>query len=592
VTETSRLLMSCCALLVTACGAGDDRLDPGDLELRDLLGISPEVAGSWDPGQRVAARHVIEAGLHRIQAPPGHAALGKDPAFDRRIAQALAAVDVDRARHHAGALGVVDVAVGTSGVVATPHAATLEPHATPPLDLQLRGWSTEASPGRLPARGMAVLATLATDAGHRGGPIVVTPVPRLAVVAGYLPATTSAPAQLVVNPVVLAALDSRDPGDPHDPGDATVERNQGPAPTAAPAAATPPTLEAPAAAASATAAANPYSFYGSVAECAAAQHERCDACLAHASCTAITHLGDGNAECTQLAANAGRGEYLICINLALAIDAVASCTASGAPSCPRDPRASESIATLENNARFLDDTACAGPLDACLARLYGPPRGGFPGPGSGGGDSPPPRNTSIDCGDSCSGDSNCDASPGCDLDGPSCEVWYDSTCEDSNEQSGCDDSGGGGGAGADSCSGDSEDSCGSADNTACDSSDSGGCDGGGDSGGCDGGGGGDCGGGGGGDCGGGGGGDCNVAGSRGRAGVSLPIAVVWALLPLPFAVLVRLRADRRRARAAWADGDPDLDQLDVGVHQEPARHLGAAVADAADDGRLDRGGAP
>ncbi|HEY0476645.1 MAG TPA: hypothetical protein VGD37_03925 [Kofleriaceae bacterium] len=561
MTQTSRLLMSCCALLVTACGAGDDRLDPGDLELRDLLGISPEVAGSWDPGQRVAARRVIEAGLHQIQAPPGHAALGKDPAFDRRVAQALAAVDVDRARHHAGALGVVDLAVGASGVVATPHAATLEPHATPPLDLQLRGWNTGSSPGPLPARGMAVLATLANDAGHRGGAIVVTPVPQLAVVAGYLPATTSAPARLVVNPVVLAALDPHDPGDPRDP--ATVERIQGPGPAAAPAGAA-----TAAATATATAAANPYSFYGSVAECAAAQHERCDACLAHGSCTAITDLGDGNAECTQLAANGGRGDYLICVNLALAIDAVASCTAGGAPSCPRDPRASESIATLENNARFLDDTACARPLDACLAALYGPPRGGFPGPGSGGGGSPAPRNTSIDCGDSCSGDSNCDASPGCELDGPSCDLSYDPTCADSNEQSGCNDSGGGGGAGAGSCSGDSEDSCGSADNSACDSSD---CGGGGDSSSCDGGGGGGCGGGGGGSCdggggggdcgggGGGGGGDCNVAGRRGRAGMSLPIAVVWALLPLPFAVIVRLRAERRRARAGFADGDPDAE---------------------------------
>ena len=35
VTNTSRPFVLCCALLVSACGAGDDRLDPRDLELRE-----------------------------------------------------------------------------------------------------------------------------------------------------------------------------------------------------------------------------------------------------------------------------------------------------------------------------------------------------------------------------------------------------------------------------------------------------------------------------------------------------------------------------------------------------------------------------
>ncbi|HEX7839722.1 MAG TPA: hypothetical protein VF469_19740 [Kofleriaceae bacterium] len=533
MTETLRLLVSCCALLATACGAGDNRLDPSDLELRDLLGISPEVASSWDHDQRTAARRVIEAGLHQTQATPRRAALGDDPVFDRRVAKALASIDGDRARHRAGALGVVDVAVGANGLVATPHAATLEPHARPPVDIQLRGWDLASSWGSLPARGMDVLAQLASDAGHRTGPIAVTPAPQLAVVAGYLPATASEPARLVVNPVVLAAIDPT---------------GEAPRPTASPAGAVH---------ATASVAGNPYSFYGSVAECAAAQRNRCDACLADGSCTAITNLGDGGAECTQLAANSGRGYYLICIDLALAIDAVASCTASGAPSCPRDTHASESISSLGANARFLDDAACAGPLDSCLATLYGAPNPGFPGPGSDAGASPPPRNTSIGCGDSFHGDSNCDASPGCELDGPSCDSPSDGACSDGGDQAGCDNSGGGGGGG-DSCSGTSEDSCGSQDSSACDSSDCGGggnsdCGGGGGD--CSGGGGGDCSGGGGGDCGGGGGGDCNVSGRRGRAGAGLPVAVAWALLPIPFATIVRRRAERRRARAACAE-DP------------------------------------
>jgi hypothetical protein len=553
VTEPSRPWLSCCVLLVTACGAGDDRLDPRDLELRDLLGVAPEIAGAWDHDQRAAARHVIDAGLHPPPAPPGRAALGADPAFersetggraprgiDRRLAKALASIDADRARHHAGALGVVDVAVGASGVVATPHLAALEPHATPPLDLQLRGWDGQPGLSQLPARGMDVLATLASDAGHRGGPITVAPVPGLAVVAGYLPATASEPARLVVNPVVLAALEPRDPP--------AAERAQRPVATAPAATASP----AGAASTAANAAGNPYSFYGSVAECAAAQRARCDACLAGGSCTAITNLGDGKAECTQLTANGGRGDYLICINLALAIDAVAACAASSAPSCQRDTHASESISSLEANAGFLDDPACAAPLDACLATLYGASSGGYPGPGSDAGGAPPPRNTSIGCGDSVHGDPNCDASPDCELDGPSCDAPYDGTCSDSSEQSGCSDAGGDGGdggGGGDSCSGDSGDSgdsCSSGDSSSCDSGSGGDCSS--DSGG-------DCSSDSGGDCSGDSGGDCSAAGRRGRTGAGLPVAIAWALLPIPFATIARRRAERRRARAE-SDAEP------------------------------------
>ncbi|HET7500172.1 MAG TPA: hypothetical protein VFK02_04190 [Kofleriaceae bacterium] len=550
MTWASRLMLAWCAVLVTACGAGDGRIDPGDLELRDVLGIAPEVAGAWDPDQRAAAREVIEAGLHASPAPPSRAALGEDPALDHRVARALASIDHDRARYHAGALGVVDLAVGAAGLVATPHAATLANRAMPPVEVQPRGWD-EPALGGLPARGMEVLAALARDAGHPGGPLVVTPARRLAVVAAYLPATAAEPARLVVNPVVLAALEP--------PGGATVPRAQVAvtaavpvAPVAAPRAR--PLASPRAAPPAGNAEGNPYSFYGSVAECAAAQRRRCDACQASASCTPITDQGDGAAECTQLAADGGRGYFLLCINLALAIDAVASCTAGDAPSCPRDPRASESIDSLEANARFLDDATCGGPLDGCLATLYGAPGGGFPGPGGDPGGSPPPRRTSIDCGDSYNGDSNCDVSPGCELDGPSCDDPANDGCSDSSESSGCEGSGGGPDAGGDSCSSDSEDSCGSQDNSACDSSDAGGgasdCGGGGESD-CSGGGESDCGGGGGGgDCdSGGGGGDCHVAGTRGRGSPRLPIALAWALLPLPIARLVRRRAARRRARA-------------------------------------------
>ena len=340
--------------------------------------------------------------------------------------------------------------------------------------------------------------------------------------------------------------------------------------------------------------ANPYSFYGSVAECAAAQSERCAACLPDHACTAITKDSDGGAECAVLEADGARGAFLICIDLALAIEPVATCAASTAPSCPRDTHASESLSSLASNAEFLDDAACGGALDACLASIYGPAPGNLPRPGSGAGTTSPPRDTAIDCSDSWSDDSNCDSSPDCEVDGPSCEdsASSDGACSSSNEQSGCDDSG------DNSCSGDSEDSCGSEDNTSCDSSDCGGGNGGdcssdsgggGDCGGgggdCGGGGGGDCGGGGGGDCGGGGGGDCNVAGSRGRGtGGSLLFAVVWAALPLPFAALASRRARRRRVAAQRADARPDTE---VATSAEVSAGAGGAMQDAhAQDGEV------
>jgi hypothetical protein len=547
----SAILALGCALLA-ACGAGDNRLDPGDLELRDVLGISPETASSWDRDQRASARRVIDDGLHHADASPIRASLGAEAVLDRRVAKALASVDADRARHDTGALGLVRVAIGPSELTATTRFATIVPQSKRAVEIRLEGWDAEPALSKLPARGLDVVAAIATDAGHTSGPIVVTPAPHLSVVAGYVPATSTEPARLVINPVVLAALEPE--GGVTTTQSVAVERAQPASPAKPPVAPTQ------------VAAANPYSFYGSVGECAAAQSKRCTACVANGSCTPITDIGDGNDECTQLGANDGRGFFLICINLALAIDSVSTCTAGSVPSCPRDTRASESISSLENNANFLDDPQCGNPLDVCLATIFGSPRGPFPGPGSGSGSTLPPRDTSAGC-DDWADDANCD--PNCELDGPSCDdsESSDGGCSSSDDQSsGCDGSSGGDSGGGD-C-GDSEDSCGSSDNSSCDSGDGGDC-GGGDSGGdcgggggggdCGGGGGGDCGGGGGGDCGG-GGGDCNAAGKRGHhgGGGGLIIAVMWAFLPVPFATFVRRRAVRKRA---WAEHDDSTDEV-------------------------------
>ena len=49
--------------IASACGTGNTNVDPGDLELRDLLGVAPEVATSWDAEQRSSARRVVANAL-------------------------------------------------------------------------------------------------------------------------------------------------------------------------------------------------------------------------------------------------------------------------------------------------------------------------------------------------------------------------------------------------------------------------------------------------------------------------------------------------------------------------------------------------
>jgi hypothetical protein len=490
----SRVLLSC-VLVASAC-AGDNRIDPSELELRDVLGIAPETAMAWDSGQRESARQVIDAGMHEAHPAPVHASLGQD----RSISSALAVVDAGRAKQRLSAMGVVELALEGDDLRATPHLSTLAPRVTSPIELELAGWDR---PGwaQLPARGLDVLTTIASDAGHRGGPIIVTPAPQLAVIAGYIPATSTSAARLVVNPVLLASLEPvARAASPTIVTPATNVTGAGPRVLAADPG-------------------NPYSFYGSVAECAAAQQLRCEACLPTNTCTSISGSGDGTAECAQLAAGQGRGYSLVCINFALAIDSISSCAATSVPSCPFDAHAGESISTLEHNSDFLDRPACAGSLDSCLANVFGPAPTAS---------TTPPRNTSVGCADSA-----CEASPscadnGCD-NGGSCDDSSDSGAGDgcsSDNSSGCDSSNSGGGC-------DSSDSGGG-----CSSDSGGGCSGGDSGGGCSGG---DS----GGDCSGGGGNDCDAGGHH-RHGSEH--GYLWACLPLPFAIIARRRADRRRAK--------------------------------------------
>jgi hypothetical protein len=541
-------------LCANACGTGDTSVDPGDLELRDLLGVAPDLASKWNADQRASARHVLVAALDDTEAnalAPGAIALGRGTTLDERVTSSLARLDEARAIDGDTALALVRVELAGEQVVVADRpapriVATTRGEPAPAIELDTTSWSA------ITPHAHDVLAAVAADAGHRDGALVVAPVPRLAVVASYVAAS---PPRLLVNPVLVAALDpafvdtaSAAQRTSHDDSVAPSTR--------------PHALGG-----------NPYSFYGSVAECAYAQRLRCESCLPSNNCTPVTSSTDGNAECNTLAANDGRGYFLLCINLSLAITSVERCAADSVSGCARDTDAASDLGQLDANASFLDDSTCAAGLDDCLAKIYGEPSTTYPGIVDGGMPPPPsnpPRDTDVNCGDSCSdNNNNCEASPSCSCNGPSCNNSFscDSTCSSSNNQSGCGDncdscsSDSGGSSGGGGCSSDSGGSSGGGSCGSC-SSDSGGSSGGGSCGSCssDSGGsssGGGCGGdscGGGsssGGCGGGGGG-CQVAKRTPSAGFALALSLVWGALPLPVAMLFR-RKPRRRAKSKRHD---------------------------------------
>lgn len=565
----------CCA---SACGTGDVSIDPGELELRDLLGVAPEVAGSWDVDQRASARAVLVDALADTSNPiPIELANGAS--LDERVTRGLQRIDDNRFAAGKRALALVRVELDAGRLVerAAPSAVAATGGAQPPvLALDTQTWGT------LAPEAIGVLAGLASDAGHEDGTLAVVPAPRLPAIASYV---AGEPPRLLVNPVLVASLDP-----------AFVTTTTARTTTATTRVDTPLPVTAP----SSLAGGNPYSFYGSINECAYAQRLRCESCLASNNCTPVTSSTDGNAECTTLAANDGRGYFLLCVNLALAITSVDACAEDTVSGCARDTDAASDLGQLEANANFVDDTTCASGLDSCLAKIYGEPDDSFPGIVDGGTSPPPqpPRNTEVSCGDSCSdSNNNCDASPSCNCEGPSCNNSFscDSTCSSSNNQSGCgdncdscssdsggssSDSGGscggdsggdsGGGCGGDCGGGDCGGDCGSSggggggggsSGGGC-GGDSGGC--GGDSGGCGGSGGGGCGGGGGGDScggGGGGGGSCQVVKRTPSAGFALALSLMWGALPIPFAAFMRRRGRRRsRARTADANANPCPDE--------------------------------
>ena len=599
------------ALTLVGCGAADQDLDPAMLDPRDLLGVTPAAAATWDAGQRAAAREVLAQAWRATAAQadaralaggpdggpaattpgdPATAAPGPSVELHGRVDTA-ALIRLDRLRQARGlppiiaGRGAVQGLALTVAVTAPMALGATSDGSGPPL--RPDGW--DPGDAGLLDRGRALLGQLAEAAGHpAGAQLIVRPAPSAPFGAVYL----GQRAGMLVNPVLLAALEPVGDGDPSNPASGAPAQPArgapgnpaGAASLAHSGAAGVPGQTAPPAEVSPESGpgGNPYSFFGSVAECAAYQRNRCEACLPDGSCDRTSRdAQDGNDECQTLSQGDGRGYYLYCANLSLAIATVASCTADQAPGCPQVNGASNQLAQLDANATFIDDDTCQAGLDECLAQLYGSPDQTFPPPptdaGPGGADagptSSPPEPRQVSCGESST---NCDFSPQCD-----------SSCETSCDQNG-------------SCGGDcngSDNGCGSCSDNGCSSSDSGGSGGSsgcgsgcgsdsggsssGDSSGCGSGCGSDSGGGGGGDSGGGGcgsgsgcsggsscgGGDgcsggssgsgnsnCSVAGPARRAGGGPLLALLWALMPLPYLERRRRLAERDARRRRHAGG--------------------------------------
>src|SRR4051812_12439409 len=150
------------AIVVAGCDASDNTIDPGDLELRDLLGFDPGVVAGWDADQRAAARGVFERGLAE-PADPAQERLGLGLEIGERVALSLLEIDEWRAGADAGALGLVRVRVANQILDAAPLPFGIAETEPPPVELHgPAGWG---------GRGAALLATMAAEAGHPGGPL-------------------------------------------------------------------------------------------------------------------------------------------------------------------------------------------------------------------------------------------------------------------------------------------------------------------------------------------------------------------------------------------------------------------------------------
>jgi hypothetical protein len=546
-------------LLVAACGTADQGIDPDDLEVRDLLGLDPAVTLRWGGEDRAGARRVLGEALARTAGEDTELVSVSAGVPARLALQALLTLDgrggPPRMLLHVALTGERASVRELPGDGVTCGETLC---ASYPGDggFSVAGW--ESWP-ELAGRGPGLVAGLAAATGHAGGELILQAAPRAPFVAAYVEGSNV----LLVNPVVLAALEPPllEAGVASAPKEPAAHRTSPGAARSGP---------------------NPYNFYGSVGECAAAERERCDACLPSSTCVKETRdATDGNQECTALAAGAGEGYFQLCANLSLAIASVGDCVSARAESCTFNPTAGDFLSSLGVNDLFLTDTTCAQALDGCLADLFGAPVGTFPSPGQpDGGTGTPgePRSVEFSCLE-CDQDLSCNFSPSCGCSGGAgascggCEGGSCSGCDDSSTDgtsggtcgsgsscSSCDSgSSGGSGGSCGSCDSGSSSgsSCGSCDSGSSSSSSCDSCSGSSGGGSSCGGSGGDC----GGDCGSGscgdcGSGSCSTAGDRAivrRAALAMTLA--WVFLPLVVLEVWRRRGRRKKRQADQDGGD-------------------------------------
>lgn len=443
-----RLVRSLVVVVAAAC-AGSGEPDPDDLGARDLLGFDPKVAARWDDGERASARRVLQEALRETPGDERQIPLGIG---SRRVLGSLSALDHELAEAGAPPWLVARVERVADDTVAdiagVPFDVPLDRRELADTDgVTWRGWDDELD--GLAARGDTLIAEFARAVGHGDGHLYVDPAPRTAFAAAYI----ANDGILLVNPVLLAALD---PATPEQLA-RRAEDGRPPAPRPLPER----TLGS----------VNPYNFYGSVGECAAAERLRCEGCLPSSCEATLRGSTDGNAECMTLLANDAIGTFKLCVNLSLSIATVAECVRETASACSFVAGAGDQIGQLEANASFLADEICLTALDSCLARFYGEPDNQFPLPDGGPAPPPPPpRDVSYDCGDceDCDEDQSCNCQASCvsctnegntgpTCGGPNCEggncsaTTCDTGCGGGGEGTG----GGDQGEGCDSCGDDS-----------------------------------------------------------------------------------------------------------------------------------------
>ncbi len=351
-------VVACALIALAGCGAGVERVDPADLELRDLLGVTPRVAAAWSDDQREAARRVLADGL--VERAPETLALATPMAAIEapQLIGALAVVDGRLLERERDALGLVvveqgaDDAEGRAIDAPRAHAALLgEVTATTVvLELDPRAWPCPADE----ACDFAILAALAADAAPGVPRLRVAPVAELTVIAALAAGDDGTPT-LMVNPIVTAV-------GAHAATGATGAGGFAPGFVAAaprPAVQVVPLVT------------STWIYDPSVSACASTVQGDCDACLAGGICEPIWSGVSGADACSMLQAQPGQNYSLLCVNLAVSLGEIGACLTRTAPSCAFDTGAILDPARLRANVAFLDDAPCRAALDACLDEAFG-----------------------------------------------------------------------------------------------------------------------------------------------------------------------------------------------------------------------------